>query len=474
MFVGNFYWNLPTSFPTLAMTSVFYIIFLFATFVLARTYRSYLRPIVLLIANVVFLWSFSLNNLIVATMLALFGYLVAFIIDHKKSDAILYAGIVFYVLILCFFKYYNFLNLKNIIMPLGLSFYSFKIMSYLFDVRSGKCELQKNVLYYLDYVTFFPTIIAGPINRAKPFFEVLESSPEFDYLEAKGGAFQMLLGIVEKMVFCDYIALITTNIFGNTELLGANMFLGLVLYSFQIYLDFDALSNIAIGSARVLGFNLPKNFNSPYLASNLQEFWHRWHISLSTWFKDYIYIPLGGSRKGRIRKYVNILIVFVVSGLWHGSTLNFLIWGILHGLVKMLEDLVLRPMRKKEFSKPVKVILYVFGVAFNFTVVSFLWLIFRCQTMNEAMMILNRMFTSQSLDFTLIGLTNNEIIWMWMVMAITVIMDNLRSKTDMIAWFNKRNFVLRWLVYFILLVLFIVFGVYGGSFDSSDFIYQFF
>lgn len=474
MFVGNFYWNLPTSFPSMAMTSVFYIIFLFVTFVLARTYRSHLRPIILLIANVVFLWSFSLNNLIIAFSLALFEYLLAFIIDHKNSKTILYLGVGFYVLILCFFKYYNFLNLKNIVMPLGLSFYTFKILSYLFDVMNGKCELQKNILYYLDYVTFFPTIIAGPINRAKPFFETISSDEEFDYLEAKGGAFQMLLGIFEKMVFCDYLALISTNIFGNTELLGMNMFLGIVLYSFQIYLDFDALSNIAIGSARVLGFNLPKNFNSPYLASNLQEFWHRWHISLSTWFKDYIYIPLGGSRKGRVRKYINILIVFIVSGLWHGSTWNFLIWAILHGIIQIIEDLVLRPLRKHEISKPVKICFYIFGVVINFTIVTFLWLIFKCQTMNEVLLFLTRLSTNQPLNFEIIGLTRNEVIWMWAIIATTIVMDILRSKMDMIKWFNECNFIIRWVVYFILLVVFIVFGVYGGSFDNSDFIYQFF
>lgn len=474
MFVGNFYWNLPTSFPPLAMTSVFYIIFLFITFVLARSYRSYLRPVVLLIANVIFLWSFSLNNLIAAMCLALLGYVIAIIMDSKKDNRILYLGIALYVVILCFFKYHNFLNLENIVMPLGLSFYLFKIMSYLFDVQRGKCPLQKNVLYYLDYVTFFPTIIAGPINRAKSFYDVLNQNEEFDYQEAKGGAFQMLLGIFEKMVFCDYIALIVNNIFGNETLFGMNMFLGIVLYSFQIYLDFDALSNIAIGSARVLGFNIPKNFNSPYLASNLKEFWHRWHISLSTWFKDYLYIPLGGSRKGALRKYLNNFLVFVVSGLWHGSTLNFLIWGCMHGLVQIVEDLIMKPLRGRELPKPVKIFMYVCGLVINFTIVSFLWLIFKCQTMNEVSLIISRLFSSQSIDFTLIGLTNNEVWWMFIVLVITIIMDVLRLHTDMIKWFNQRNFAIRWTVYFILLVLFIVFGVYGGSFDKSDFIYQFF
>ena len=474
MFIGSFYWDLPTTFPTLTMTSVYYVVFIFITFVLARTYRSFLRPIVLLIANVIFLWSFDFNNLIIASSLALFGYLSAFIIDHKKSNFVLYLSTLLYVLILFFFKHSNYLKLDNVIMPLGLSFYTFKIMSYLFDVKSGKCYLQKNILYYFDYVTFFPTIIAGPINRAKPFFDEINLKKDFNYLEAKGGAFQMLLGIFEKMVFCDFIALIVNSIFNNESLLGMNVLLGIVLYSFQIYLDFDALSNIAIGSARLLGFNLPKNFNSPYLASNLKNFWHRWHISLSTWFKDYLYIPLGGSRKGLIRKYINIFIVFLVSGMWHGSTVNFLLWGCLHGILQIIEDLILKGINKKQLSKSAKIVMYIFGLFFNFALVSLLWLIFKCQTIEEVTIILTRLFSSQKIDFALIGMTNNEVYWMSIILAITIILDILRSRKDMINWFNHRNFVIRWTTYFILLVIFIVFGVYGGSFDKSDFIYQFF
>ena len=474
MLIGNFYLDFPTSLPSLTMTSVYYIIFIFIAFVLSRTYRSFLRPVVLLIANAIFLFSFSINNLIAAFLLSLFGYFFAFIVERKKNDKIVYLGIFLYVIILAFFKYHGIFNINNIIMPLGISFYSFKIMSYLFDVNRGECALEKNIIYYFDYVTFFPTIIAGPINRAKPFFDTIKSKQEFDYKDSKGGAFQMLLGMFEKIVFCDYLALIVNLIFETETLYGLNMLLGIVLYSFQIYLDFDALSNIAIGSAKLLGFTIPKNFDSPYLASNLQEFWHRWHISLSTWFKDYLYIPLGGSHKGLKRKYINIIIVFVVSGLWHGSTLNFLIWGLLHGIIQVMEDIIIRNNKNKEFNKPIKYIGHFLGVIFNFAIVSIFWLVFKCQTISEVQIILMRLFTAQNFDYVLIGLTRNEFWWMIIVVAVTIIMDILRSKMDMIKKFNSWFFVFRWTIYIILIILFLVFGVYGGNFDSGDFIYQFF
>lgn len=474
MFIGDFYWNLPSSFPSLTVTSVYYIIFVFVTFLISRIHKSFARPLALLVMNVVFLLSFSFVNFAVAFLLSMFGYLFAFLISNSKNKKNAYIGIAFYALILIFFKYHGLLNINNIIMPLGLSFYTFKIISYILDVNSGKCKLQKNIIYYFDYVLFFPTITAGPINRANPFFDELKSKPEFDYNEAKSGAFQMMLGIFEKKVFCDYIALISNGIFQNDKLYGLNMIVGIILYSFQIYLDFDSISNIAIGTSKLLGFKITKNFNSPYLASNLQSFWRRWHISLSTWFRDYLYIPLGGSRKGNVRKYLNIIIVFIVSGLWHGSTLNFLIWGLFHGVLQVVEDLILKNFRGNECNKKLKMIIHFLGIMFNFIIVSFLWLIFKCSTLEETMMVINRVLISQNLDLNLIGINTNEIIWLITIIFIVIVMDILRDKIDVIDWFNSRCFVFRWFAYFVLLLVFIVFGVYGGSFDSSDFIYQFF
>ena len=474
MFIGTYYFDIPNTFPSLTMTSVYFIGFVFVVFILSRTYRSFLRPFILLMANLVFLWSFSTYDVIAILVLALLGYLFGLLLAKKKEKVVLAVEVAYYIVILAFFKYNNFFLSDNIIMPLGLSFYSFKIISYLFDVYRDKCDVEKNVLYFLDYVMFFPTIMAGPINRAKPFLDTLKSKPEFDYQDAKGGAFQMLLGIFEKMVFCDYVGILVSNILANEALFGTNVLLGVVLYSFQIYLDFDALSNIAIGTARLLGFKIPKNFHSPYLASNLNDFWRRWHISLSSWFRDYLYIPLGGNRKGKIRRYINLIIVFIVSGIWHGSTWHFVIWGLLHGIIQTIEMLIMQPFKGKKVKPVFKPIFKVLGIVINFTIVTFLWLIFKCQTMGEVAIIIERILTQQVFDYTLIGMTIAEVYWLIFIITMVIITDILRDKFDMIAMFNKQFFLIRWLTYAVLLCLFIVFGVYGGAFTASDFIYQFF
>ncbi|MFI3284953.1 MAG: MBOAT family O-acyltransferase [Erysipelotrichaceae bacterium] len=474
MFLGPYYYEFLNAFPSLTMTSIYFVGFLFVVFLFARFYRSILRPFVLLIANVIFIVSFSKEAFMYIFIIALASYLFGFVLDKYKSKGVITGIITLYVLILLYFKYAGLFTTESIIMPLGLSFYSFKVMSYLFDVYYEKMETEKNILYFLNYVFFFPTLIAGPIHRSKAFFEELRNKPEFDYKEAKGGAVQVFLGIFEKLVFTDFIALIVSLIFDNPELMGMNRLFGVILYSFQIYLDFDAISNIAIGSARVLGFKLTKNFNSPYLAHNLKEFWHRWHISLSTWFKDYLYIPLGGSRKGNFRKYINLMIVFVVSGLWHGSTVNFLVWGFLHGLIQIIEDSVFSRFNTQDWSKWIKGCLKGIGIVVNFIIVSFLWLIFRYDNMTEVISVINSILQPQSFDYELIGITLAECYWLATILITVLVLDICRNYTDMIVLFNRLYFPIRWAIYALLIILFLIFGVYGGSFDASDFIYQFF
>ena len=467
--------ELPKSLPQLSVTSLYYVAFIFISFCLARPFKSILRPYILLIANIIFLYSFSLFNLYFILAFALYSYIIAFIVDKKRNIFLLLFTILPVILILAYFKYAGILNINNnLMMPLGLSFYSFKIISYLVDVYKKEVELEKNIIYYLDYVLFFPCITAGPINKAKPFLKEIRNKEEFDYRDAKNGGFQLMLGIFEKIVLCDYIAYVCNLILNNNALVGMNKILGVILYSFNIYLDFDAISNIAIGSARLLGFHLPKNFNTPYLASTLKEFWERWHISLSTWLKDYIYIPLGGSKNGNVIKYINIMLVFLVSGFWHGSTINFIIWGLLHGLIRVIEEIILSPFENKINNKFVLFILRIFGIGINFIIVTLLWLIFRYQNMQEVFNVLNLCRQSSPLNFELIGLTRNETIWLFVVLAITIILDILRNHFDMLEVYAKQFILFRWIIYACLIAIFIIFGVYGGSFDPSDFIYQWF
>ena len=473
MFIGDFYYEFPTSFPQLGNTTYFYILFVLAAFIIARPFGNFLRPLVLLIANVIFLYSFSVYNLIFVAIAATFSYAFGWILGKWKNKILLFIGILPVVGVLCYMKYAGFFHWNDsIVMPLGLSFYTFKIISYLVDVYRGKIETQKDPVYYFDYVLFFPCITAGPINRAKEFFEDMRNRGPFDDRDAKNGGVQMMLGIFEKLVFCDFIASVVSRISSSTIAGGWNVLFGIFLYSFNIYLDFDSYSNIAIGTARVLGFHLPKNFNSPYVAWNLKEFWNRWHISLSTWLRDYIYIPLGGNRKGKFRQYLNVLIVFIISGLWHGSTLNFLLWGVFHGVIRILEDLIELPFKKKKIPFFIKYPARLVGIVINFVIVSFLWLIFRYETMGEVMGVIEMVKFGGSFDLELIGLTHNEILWLCAVLGTTVVLDILRSLTDMVDLLSRQFILFRWAFYAVVIVLFLIFGVYGGSFDASDFIYQ--
>lgn len=467
MFIGNYYYKPISSFPVLSATSVYFVAFCFLVFCLARPFKSILRPLVLLIANFIFVYSFGLNNILWLLGFSIVGYLLGLVNDKHKNKYLIIISSLIYGFALLGYKIIN-LNDNSIIIPLGLSFYSFKIISYLCDIYYGKIKAEKNIFYYLDYVMFFPCITAGPINRAEYFLKEIRSKHEFDYQDIASGFFLLACGIFEKLVFCDFIGSVVTRSL-NVELNGFNTLLGVVLYSFQIYLDFDSISNIAIGSARMLGFKLDRNFHVPYLATSIKDFWNRWHISLSSWLRDYIYFPLGGGRKGDLRKYLNVLIVFFVSSLWHGITINFLIWGMGHGVLRIIEDLVAKFFKNR---KPRFVVL-IFLILFNFTIVTTLWVFFKYD-FSDAVATIQRIFVKSSLDFEAIGLTHNEVVWLCIVLSTVVITDILRYFFNLGEFFGKHVFIIRFVLYAAMILLFLVFGMYGGSFDANDFIYRWF
>ena len=251
-------------------------------------------------------------------------------------------------------------------------------------------------------------------------------------------------------VFCDFIGSVVTKSL-NVELSGLNTLLGVVLYSFQIYLDFDSISNIAIGTARMLGFKLERNFHVPYLAISIKDFWNRWHISLSYWLRDYIYFPLGGGRKGDLRKYLNVLIVFFVSSLWHGITLNFLIWGMGHGVIRVVEDLIAKLFKNKKSNFFVSLLL----IFINFTIVTTLWIFFK-YGFSEAIATIQRIFVKSALNFETIGLTHNEVIWLCIVLSTVVITDILRYFFDLGDFFGKHIFIIRFVLYAAMILLFLL------------------
>ncbi len=467
MFIGNYYYEPITSLPALTVTSAYFVMFCFVVFCLSRPFKSFLRPLILLIANFIFVYSFGLNNLLWLLGFSIVGYLLGLVNNKHKNKYIVIISSMIYGAALLGYKLIN-LTDSSIIIPLGLSFYSFKIISYLCDIYSEKIKAEKNIIYYLDYVMFFPCITAGPINRADAFLKEIRSKHEFDYKDIATGFFLVACGIFEKLVFCDFIGSVVTKSL-NVELSGLNTLLGVVLYSFQIYLDFDSISNIAIGTARMLGFKLERNFHVPYLATSIKDFWNRWHISLSSWLRDYIYFPLGGGRKGDLRKYLNVLIVFFVSSLWHGITLNFLIWGMGHGVIRIIEDLIAKLFKNKKPNFFVSLLL----ILINFTIVTTLWIFFKYD-FSEAVATIQRIFMKSPLNFETIGLTHNEVIWLCIVLSVVVVTDILRYFFDLGDFFGKHIFIIRFVLYAAMILLFLVFGMYGGSFDANDFIYRWF
>ncbi len=438
-------------------------------------FPNHTRRYTVLICNIAFLYLLRANlmDILYVCILALYTWISGKVLYRIKQKKFVLLFVLIPVVGLCYFKYagYLFPN-QRILMPLGLSFYTFKAISYLADISKNTID-SKGIVSVFDYIVFFPSFMAGPIHRSKPFFEELEAKFTFQYKDQKNGFIQACLGLFQKFVFADQLNYYVGLIFNNPELSGWYIVLGILLYSFQIYVDFDSYSNVAIGIARMMGFHLERNFHSPYLGVSLRDFWRRWHISLSSWLRDYIYIPLGGSKKGRILKYINTLIIFLVSGIWHGSTLMFVIWGLGHGIVMVLED-ILRSITggvrswMKWFS-PI-------GIIINFIIVSILWVFFRSSSMEEALTILRVIPTLKiseigSIDYNLIGMSLNEWYWMWIIIGITIVFDILRYFFNMIDVLAKQFIVFRWIFYAALIILAIIFGMYGPGYHPSDFIY---
>ena len=307
--------------------------------------------------------------------------------------------------ILFFFKYFGFFanelaNLfhqwgynihpidLNIILPVGISFYTFQTLSYTIDIYRKRLEPTINALAFFTFVSFFPQLVAGPIERAQHLLPQFNTLKKFDYPMAANGFRQLLWGFFAKIVVADSVAPIVDTIFAHHESMGAGtLFLGAILFSIQIFGDFAGYSNIAIGTAAILGFDLMQNFNMPYFSRNIREFWTRWHISLSTWFRDYVYIPLGGNRCSKSRHILNILVTFLISGLWHGANWTFIIWGLIHGLLY----LITKPFSHKSQTNKISLKQWP-SISGTFLLVSAAFIFFRAKDFHQAIGFLSRIF----------------------------------------------------------------------------------
>jgi alginate O-acetyltransferase complex protein AlgI len=402
------------------------------------------------------------------------------------------------IAILFLFKYYNFfsnsflrlLNFFNIsaympsfdfLMPLGISFYTLQTLSYTIDVYRGDVIPEKNLGKYALFVCFFPQVVAGPIEKSKNMLHQFNDKHFFDYERVKNGLLLMLWGVFLKIVVADRLALLVNTVYNNPiNYKGFIIIIATLFFTFEIYCDFMSYSVIARGAAEVLGFKITNNFRQPYFSKSIKEFWARWHISLTSWFRDYLYFPLGGNRSGKLRTYFNIMIVFLVSGLWHGATFNFIIWGGLHGLYQILGYL-LKPLRKlfvETFNIKTDVFSFkLLQISITFIFVSFAWIFFRATSFFNAITIIKNIFYFNPwvfLDGSIfkLGLDSKDFFIAILGIILVLIIDMLQKIKNLRIQLSKQNIIFRWSIYLAAIVVILVLGMYGPGYNIQQFIYS--
>ncbi len=399
------------------------------------------------------------------------------------------------LVVLFFFKYFNFaaslfsrvlgiLGLSfsapvlDVLLPVGISFYTFQALGYTVDVYRKDVAAERNFIDYALFVSFFPQLVAGPIERSGHMLAQIREYHPFRAASLREGFFPVLWGLFKKMVLADNLAVLVNTVYSRPQNhTGGEFALATLAFAFQIYCDFSAYSDIARGSAKMLGYDLMENFRCPYLAVSIQDFWRRWHISLSTWFRDYLYFPLGGGRRGKWRSCLNILIVFAISGLWHGAALSFVAWGLLNGLYQVVSRL-LQPVRERWFAfahiRRDSRWLHLFRIAFTFLLVCLSWVLFRAESLSEAGMIFSALFripmSGFTVDFRQMGLSVPALIVVAVLTPAFCLLDWLITEKHLLIRLN-RMFFPRYCIYFVLIVLILLFGSYGTGYDPQDFVY---
>ncbi len=450
----------------------------------------------ILAVSAFFYWCGSPRYLILAGASILVTYLAGRILESLPQDrraarrAVLGACLAAELGILFFFKYYNFaaaninalggrLPMLALALPIGISFYTFQSLGYVIDVFRGDIPAEKNPLRYAAFLLFFPLVLAGPIERAGHLLPQLYERRAFDYENVRAGLLRMGWGFFVKMVIADRLALYVDSVYAGLDAAqGLAVLLVIPLFTLQIYCDFSSYSNIAIGAAQVLGLRLSKNFDAPLLAASVGDFWRRWHISLSTWLRDYVYIPLGGNRKGTARKCLNLMLTFLVSGLWHGAAWTYLLWGALHGAAQAVQTGWHTLRGGAAASSPragrAKKLLCWLG---TFVFVSCAFVVFRADSLAQAGQVFAHAVTglsaAQLWDGTLLafGLDGPDLLVAAAAVAMLAAVDILNQKKDLLARVERAALGVRWAVYLGLFFAVYVFGIYGVGVAEKPFIY---
>ncbi len=479
--------------------SLYFFIFLpvvvLFNFVIPRKFRY----IWLFVTSICFYGSIDLGSTIVLALVILLTYGAALLLeksDEGKRKLVLTGSLIVTIGTLVVFKYLGFIvgtfkgltggdasdSAIKLLAVTGISFYMLKAIGYLIDVYREDIQAERNVVKYALFVSFFPQILSGPIERAGKMLPQFTYPLTVDYDRLRDGLFQMLWGYFLKMVIADRLSIYVAGVYSNPAgAVGFTAFMATIFYTFEIYCDFAGYSHIAIGMARILGIDVMKNFESPYLSGSIAEFWRRWHISLSTWFRDYLYIPLGGNRKGTVRKYLNVLIVFAVSGLWHGAAWTFVFWGFLHGVYQVIGYL-LRPVRdflvdtfkveRRAFShRLIKIVV-------TFLLVNYAWVFFRASSMAQAFAVIKNslVFTPwQIMDQSLYsyGLTRLDFLVAILGIMLVILVDIANYYGIIVREkIMSQGIWVRYLIGLVGVLIILILGIWGPGYDAGSFIYQ--
>ncbi len=468
-----------------------YGIFLVIVFTLYWSLPNRFRWFVLLASSYYFYmcWNVKYITLIVGTTLV--SYLAGIAI-HKSTNSrirklVLAGTFIVCIGVLLFFKYFNFLSqsitnmlhalnvggdafLVNVLLPVGISFYTFQTLSYVVDVYRGR-EPEYHFGKYAAFVAFFPQLVAGPIERTGNLLPQIKSEHKFDYNQATYGLKLMAWGYFKKIAIADAIAKYVSPVFDNpTNYTGFALFLSACLFSVEIYCDFSGYSDIARGSAKLLGINLMENFKSPYFSRSVKEFWSRWHISLSTWFRDYLYIPLGGNRCSKIKNIRNLLVTFLVSGLWHGANWTFVAWGGLHGVAQVLENLLI-PKKYKNSTGVVRGI----RIVLVFCFATLAWVLFASHSFSDGAYIITHMFDGITNISTYINsglesliMFKRQLLLLLVNIFVLAVFDYAALKQSPIETISAQKPAVRWAVYLLFMCLLVISIPVT---DTTEFIY---
>ena len=448
------------------------------------------RWILLLIASYYFYMCWKVDYILLIIISTLIDYIcsnkMSQIKEKVKRKKWLLISIFSNIGILFGFKYFNFFSeniqtlfnnynvfyempLFNVLLPVGISFYTFQTLSYTIDVYNNKTPAQRHLGVFAVYVSFFPQLVAGPIERSNHLLPQFFREHDFSYIRVKAGLQKMLWGFFKKIVIADNLAILVDGVYNNVDnYSGLTLIVATIFFTFQIYCDFSGYSDIAIGTAKVMGFELRENFKRPYFSKSIREFWQRWHITLSTWFRDYVYIPLGGNRTIKWRWYYNIFITFLVSGLWHGANWTFVIWGALHGTYLIIALALTNP--KKQFSsliqKQSKSFNKLLDVTITFILVAFAWIFFRANNLDDAIYIISNLFVNYNeilnlselrTQFRGLGLFQEDLIKCFLLILALFLYSSYERSGNVWEKLQEKPKWIRWSIYYILVygILFI-------------------